>query len=175
LSVLEEGGLAAASIEAIAARAGVGKQTIYRWWPTRGAIMLEALRTRAEMEIAIPDRGSVEEDLAKFLSATFALLRGRHGPLVAGLMAEAQTDAEFHAVFRESFINARRQAMRTIFERGRDRGQVARDVDVEVLVDLVYGAMWYRLLVGHAKLSEGFAVELAAHIATLAARKSRKK
>jgi AcrR family transcriptional regulator len=168
LRVLEERGFAGASIEAIASRAGVGKQTIYRWWPTRGAIFLEALRSRAQTDIRLPDTGSLETDLQQFLSKSFALLRGRYGGLVAGLMAEAQLDAAFHALFRTQLIDARRAALRSIFDHARHRGTVEPHADIDAIVDMVFGAMWYRLLLRHAKLSETFAGELARGAAGIA-------
>jgi len=168
LLVLEDRGFAGASIEAIAARAGVGKQTIYRWWPTRGALFLEALRSHAQTEVSLPRSGALEADLTQFLTKSFALLRGRYGALVAALMAEAQMDATFHKLFRAELIDVRRAALRSIFEHAQDRGAVAKDADVDALVDMVFGAMWYRLLLRHAKLSDAFAGELARGAAALA-------
>ena len=168
LVVLEERGFAGASIEAIASRAGVGKQTIYRWWPTRGAIFLEALRSRAQTDIRVPDTGSLETDLQQFLSKSFALLRGRYGGLVASLMAEAQMDVAFHALFRTQLIDARRAALRSIFGQAQRRGTVRPRANVDAIVDMVFGAMWYRLLLRHAKLSDAFAGELARAAAAIA-------
>jgi AcrR family transcriptional regulator len=168
LSVLEDRGFAGASIEAIAARAGVGKQTMYRWWPTRGAIFLEALRSRAQTEIRVPDSGSLELDLRQFLAKSFALLRGRYGALVAGLMAEAQIDAAFHEQFCTGLIDVRRAALRSIFAHAQHRGTVANNVDLDAIVDMVFGAMWYRLLLRHAELSDAFASQLARSAARIA-------
>lgn len=168
LVVLMRQGFAGASIEAIAAEAGVGKQTIYRWWPTRGAIFLEALQTRAQLETQSPDTGSLMSDLERFLGASFALLRGRYGPVVAALMVEAQMSPEFHKLFRAELVDKRRAALRSVFERALARGEVARDIDIDTLVDMLFGAMWYRLLLRHATLSPSFASELAKQAARIA-------
>jgi AcrR family transcriptional regulator len=168
LAVLERRGLAAASIEAIAAEAGVGKQTIYRWWPTRGAIFLEALRTHAELETRQIDTGVLLLDLQQFLAATFSLLKGRYGPVVAALMAEAQLNREFHDLFRLELIDKRRESLRVLFEHARRRGEITSEADVDAIIDMVFGAMWYRLLIRHDSLSSHFAKTLAKHASRLA-------
>ncbi len=168
LTVLERRGFAAASIEAIAAEAGVGKQTIYRWWSTRGAIFLEALRTRAQLETQHVDTGSLVRDLEQFLGATFALLQGRYGPVIAALMAEAQLNHQFHDMFRAELVDTRREGLRVLFERAQRRGEMVGKVEVDLLIDMVFGAMWYRLLVRHDSLSSDFAKALAKQAARLA-------
>lgn len=149
--LLEERGYRATSIEAVAERAGVGKQTIYRWWKSRGALLMEAVRKRAEREVPVPDTGSLEKDLFRFLSATFAGMRGRYGTMMRALMAEAQLDPSFEREFRETFIVGRRSAVVSMLERAHSR------IDPVLATDLLYGPMWYRLLVGHGKLDEPFA------------------
>ena len=149
--LVEERGYRGTSIEAIAARAGVGKQTIYRWWSSRGALVMEAVRNRAEREVPIPDTGSLERDLFRFLRATFAGMRGRYGTMMRALMAEAQLDPAFEREFRETFIVGRRSAVGSMLERARSR------IDPVLATDLLYGPMWYRLLVGHGRLDDAFA------------------
>lgn len=161
LTLLDEGGFAALSIEAIAARAGVGKQTIYRWWSSKAAVVLEALSARAQEDIPLRDTGSFEQDLRRFFSDTFAALRSGQGRVVRGLMAEAQLDPEFGRMFREQVIEARRATLRALLERGVKARALPARVDRELLMDLLYGPMWYRLLVEHAPLDDAFAAKLA--------------
>jgi len=170
LELLREQGYGRLTTDAIARAAGVGKQTIYRWWRSKAGVVLEAL-TDVGRSIAAPATGTLQGDVAAFLAHTFRLLRGRHGTgaLLKGLMAEAQLDAEFAASFAD-FIATRRSALRAILERhagGADAGQL------DAAVDMLFGAMWYRLLVGHSPIDARFARELARLIAGALARSGR--
>jgi len=156
---LRERGYAALTIEGIAARAGAGKQTIYRWWPSRADVVLEALLDEAESAIAIPDEGSLPEDLLAFLTATFHQ-RGQR-PVLVGLMAQALLDPVFALAFRDRFLFARRAALREIFDRAAGRGEIAPGIDPELLIDVVYGVLWYRLLLDHAPLDDAAGQDLA--------------
>jgi AcrR family transcriptional regulator len=156
---LLERGYAAVTVEGIAARARVGKQTIYRWWPGKAEVVLEAMLERAARLIRVPDKGSLEADLNAFLAATFRE-RG-YRPVLIGLMAEALLDPAFAEQFREEFLFGRRAALRTIFEQARARGELAADLDVELLIDVVFGVLWYRVLVGHAPLTARAGRQLA--------------
>ncbi|MFC7731305.1 TetR/AcrR family transcriptional regulator [Actinomadura keratinilytica] len=149
---LEEHGYAALTVQGIAARAGVGKQTIYRWWQSKADVVLDALIDMADTHIAVPDRGSLPEDLMAFLKATFDQ-RGRR-PVLIGLMAQALLDPAFARAFRDRFLASRRAAMRKILERAATRGEVAPDIDPETVIDVVYGVLWYRLMLNHAPLDE---------------------
>jgi AcrR family transcriptional regulator len=157
---LEEHGYAALTIEGIAARAGAGKQTIYRWWDSKADVVLEAILELAESRIPIPDEGSLPADLTAFLKASFRQ-RGQR-PVLVGLMADAILDPAFAAAFRERFLFARRAALREVLERAVGRGEIGAGADLELLLDVVFGVLWYRLLVEHAPLSEAAGEQLAA-------------
>jgi AcrR family transcriptional regulator len=160
LELLREHGYARLTTDAIARAAGVGKQTIYRWWRSKAEVVLEAL-TELGRTIALPDTGSLQGDVAAFLTDTFRLLRGPRGTgvVLKGLMAEAQLDPEFAERFA-GFIATRRSALRAILER-----HAARQDERELAIDMMFGAMWYRLLVGHAPVDAGMARTLARLIA----------
>lgn len=160
LTILAEKGYKALTIEGIAAKARVSKQTIYRWWSSKAAIVLEALTNHAQKQLPIPDSGSVRDDLEVFLNATFRELSQESGQIVRGLMAEAQFDSEFGCRFREDFIAVRRKVLLCVLRRGQERGEISHQVDLELIVDLLYGPMWYRLLNQHAPLDEDFARHL---------------
>lgn len=151
----------AVTVEAIAAAAGVGKQTIYRWWPSKGAILLEAMAERARQTASIPDTGVLLRDLETFFTATF---HGAASPPAAALlravMAEAQRDPHIAQLLQE-FTRGRRHTLREILDRGRDRGDLPIDADLELMVDQAYGVLWYRLMVGHAPLTADLATRLA--------------
>ncbi|MEU6198748.1 TetR/AcrR family transcriptional regulator [Streptomyces sp. NPDC047061] len=156
---LQEHGYAGLTIEGIAARAGVGKQTIYRWWPSKADVVLDAMLDLAETEIAVPDEGSLPADLTAFLTATFRQ-RGRR-PVLIGLMAQALLDPVFAVAFRERFLFSRRAALGELLERARARGEIAAGLDPDLLIDVVYGVLWYRLLLDHAPLDEAAGRQLA--------------
>ncbi len=165
VELLETEGYKALTIEGIAQKAGVGKQTIYRWWPSKAAIVMEAYTQKASERIPLPDRGSVYLDLQELLKRLFLVLTTTSaGAVMSSLMAEAQIDAEFAQTFRDGFIATRRQVMRELLERGRDRGELRADVDLELVIDALYGSMWYRLLNKHAPLNNQFAEELVDHL-----------
>jgi AcrR family transcriptional regulator len=152
------------TIDAIAAAAGVGKQTIYRWWPSKGAVVAEALADRARDTAPVPDTGTLRGDLTRFLTDTFA---GATDPSAAGMlrrvMAAAQHDPHL-AEATAAFTARRRQELRTLLERGRTRGELTATADLDLLTDLAYGFLWYRLLVGHAPLDANAAASLADHL-----------
>lgn len=160
LNLLERDGYRAVTIEAIAAQAGVGKPTIYRWWSSKAAVVLDAFVTRARAQIPAPQRGSLREDLREFLETAFRTLDTGAAPIVRGLMAEAQTDPTFRQAFWDIFISARRGALAEVLERGVQRGEIPEDTDVDFLIDAIYGPMWYRLLVQHAPVDAAFAHQL---------------
>ena len=160
IDLLLEQGLHAMSMDAVAERAGVSKATIYRWWPSKELLALDALAT--EWLVATPDAnrdtGSLRGDLLARLRPWLRQLRGKpYGRVVAGLVATAQADAEFAELYLERFVRPRRDAMRPVLLRAIDRGEISRTVDLEVALDLIYGPIYHRMLHGHAPLDERFA------------------
>ena len=155
-------GLSAVSMDAVAERAGVSKATIYRWWPTKETLALDALYT--EWAAARPhprDTGSLRGDLLSLLRPWARLAGSRpYGRVVAALLTEAQTDPVFAAEYRERFVEPRRQQARDIFRRAIERGEIPADTKVEVALDLLYGPLYHRLLQGHAPLSDRFVLEV---------------
>jgi AcrR family transcriptional regulator len=156
---LQERGYASLTIEGIAARAGAGKQTIYRWWTSKADVVLDAMLELAAARIKIPDTGSLDTDLRAFLTDTFRQ-RVQRSVLVS-LMAQAQLDPAFATAFREKFLFGRRAALRSVLAAARERGEIAADVDVELLIDVIFGVLWYRLLVDHAPLDTKSARQLS--------------
>ncbi|WP_435132797.1 TetR/AcrR family transcriptional regulator [Actinacidiphila sp. bgisy144] len=157
---LRERGYGALTVEGIAARAGVGKQTIYRWWSSKADVVLTALLDLSQTTVAVPDEGTLSDDLTAFLAATFR----QHGqrPVLVGLMAQALLDPAFATDFRDRFLFGRRAVLRQILERAAVRGEITPETDLELLIDVVYGVLWYRLLLDHAPLDEAVGRELAA-------------
>lgn len=151
-------GLAAVSMDAVAERAGVSKATIYRWWPTKEALALEALYTEwASGQQEPRDTGTASGDLLAVLLPWARLVTSRpYGRLIAALAAKAQADPEFAAQYRARFVEPRREEARAILRRAIGRGELPPGTDVELGLDLLYGPLYHRLLHGHAALDERF-------------------
>jgi AcrR family transcriptional regulator len=156
------------TIEAIAAEAGVGRQTIYRWWPSKGAVVADALGRYARAVVPERDTGSFAGDLAAFLIDSFAGLQDTaYTARLRQIVAAAQQD-EHVAQILADFTAVRRAALRALLERGRDAGELAPGTDLDMLVDMAYGVLYYRLLVGHSPLDEKAARSLAAELTRFA-------
>ena len=145
----------------------MGKQTIYRWWKCKAELVLEAYANHAASKIPVPDKGSLRADLDAFLCAGFKRLTDTSGPIMRGLMADAVHDDEFREVLISAFLGKRREAMKEILQRGIARGELDAGADLDLACDLIFGPMWYRLLLQHGKLDARFARQLTA--GTLAA------
>ncbi|MGW5516659.1 TetR/AcrR family transcriptional regulator [Nocardia africana] len=148
------------TVDSIAAAAGVGKQTIYRWWPSKGAVLLEALLDRARQEVPTPDTGSVRTDLLAVADSTFTgAQQDSTASALRALVREAARDSHLAELLQE-FTAARRAAVRDLLERAITRGELPGDTDADLLVDLLYGLFWYRFLLGHAPLDHTTATRL---------------
>jgi AcrR family transcriptional regulator len=161
LALAGEVGYAALTVEGIAARAGVGKQTIYRWWPSKADVLLEAGAVKAELHVPVTDHGSYRADLRAFLEASYAI--GNHprfADLLRALMAEAQLDQDFWARFRAAFLERRRDALAVITDRARERGDLPASPDPATVADIVFGTIWYRILATRRPLDDGLVDDL---------------
>lgn len=144
-AILVEGGYPALSIEAVARRARAGKPTVYRWWPSRGRLLL-AVYDRRKQDIEIPDTGSLDRDLALFLNRLFTFwATGPNGDLFRLIIAEAQSDADVAAALAD-YVSNRRRMIAAVFERARRRGDLDPQADCEVAAELTVAAAWMRLL-----------------------------
>jgi AcrR family transcriptional regulator len=153
------------TIEGIAARAGVGKQTIYRWWSSKAALVLEAYLAGADAVPPPTEQATVREDVPALLGWLIAVLaEPTGGRVVAGLVADLQHDAALAEGFHRDVVPARREAMLAALERGRARGEVRADADLELAVDALHGAVFYRLLLSGEPLDEAFAERLGSQV-----------
>ncbi len=160
--IVAESGYRTLSIERIAQRSGTGKQTIYRWWPSKADVVMEALATKADLHIPVPDTGNLADDLRAVLRSTFTMARAPQvADLLRGLMTEAQLDATFADRFRSDFLQRRRRVLGVILKRGADRRELRSGVSVRTATDIVFGTMWYRILAVPGPLNNVLAGELA--------------
>lgn len=164
LQLLKQKPLRDVSIEAIARKAGVGKMTIYKWWPSKAYVALDALRKTMDKTVVIPDTGETERDLAELLLAIMRFYLSSTGRVFTEFLAEAQSDPEFAALFRERFLTPRRKAAGELLDRAIKRGEIDRTLDRELVLDLIFGPMVLRLMVGHLPLDR---TEADAMISTL--------
>ena len=145
------------SIEEVAERAGVGKATVYRRWPSRGALALDAFLTEFQAQLPVRDTGTLRGD---FLSALRAWVRAvtktRAGRMLAGLIAEAQRDPEVAAAWRQRVFDPLRSQHKVILRRAVERGEIPATTDADAVLDLLFGAAYHRLLHQHLPLSDHF-------------------
>ncbi|WP_214327706.1 TetR/AcrR family transcriptional regulator [Nonomuraea sediminis] len=153
------------TLKGIAEAAGTGRQTLYRWWQTKAEVLLEAVTELVGPKVEPPPgSGDARADLVAFLDRTFTVAGGPTGPIIVGLMADAQADPVFAAKLRERLIGHRRQALREVLE----RGVLPEGIDPELVVDMIFGVMWYRLLNRHAPVDRSLAEEVDDLLARIA-------
>jgi len=154
-------GYAGLAVEGIAARAGTGKQTIYRWWPSKADVLLDALATKADLHIPLDDTGSWAGDLRAFLAASFRV--GRMPGVVhilRTLMAQAQIDPEFGQRFRAGFLQRRREALEVLVQRAAARGDLPAGRTARSVTRVVFGVIWYEVLAADADAGDELMEEL---------------
>jgi len=154
LDLLKEKSLRDVTSDAIAQRAGVSKATLYKWWPNKSAIALDAVMSRIEREVKAPDTGSAIGDFTAHLQRVIHFLDSPVGNAIRELIAEGQSDSDFLTRFHERFAKTRRGLVRVLLERAVRRGELREGVDPELALDLMFGPLVYRLLLGHAPLDD---------------------
>lgn len=152
-------GMSAVTFARVAERAGVSKMTLYKWWPSPGALAYEAYSDALEAPLAFPDTGDVRRDLATQMHAFLANLR-EHGPVVAELVAAAQSDPHLSQALLTSYVQNRRQLAVERMRQGQQAGQIRSDIDLESVVDQLWGACYARLLMSAEPLTARFADRL---------------
>lgn len=155
--LLREVGLRAMTTEEIANRSGVSKATIYKWWPNKYAVAFDAYLSEMMAESRDPDTGSAREDLTVMMRGLMHFFTGQNGRVFAQLVGEAQSDPLIQQALRANLVDPRRDVFRAIWERGVARGELRDDVDPDVALDLMIGPTLYRLLMGHAPLTDAAA------------------
>ena len=158
--LVAEGGYDGVTVERIAARAGVGKTTIYRRWPNKASIVMDAFFEETSPPAAFTDTGDTRADIQRHLRKFVKELQGPLGCKISMLLAKGQFDEEMAQAFRTRWIEPRCAAAKQVIQRGIERGEIRREVNPEVLVDALYGPIYFRLLGEHAPLTPSFADEL---------------
>jgi AcrR family transcriptional regulator len=156
----QQGGFAELSIEAIAADANVGKTTVYRWWPTKAALVADAFSASADEELQFPNTGSVRRDMSLQMRRLIRIFRSERGKVVAALLAGGQSDPELIEAFRDRFLWPRRKQAYQTLQRALDRGELPAGSDFDLILDSLYGPIYMRFLIRHAKFDEDFADQI---------------
>jgi AcrR family transcriptional regulator len=164
LQLLKEKPLRDITVDAIARKAGVGKMTIYKWWPSKAYVALDAFRKKMNRVVVMPDTGDTEKDLAELLYSIMSFYISPTGRIFSQFLAESQSDPEFAALFREHFLKPRRESAGAFLDRAMKQGVIDRTLNREILLDLIFGPMVFRLMAGHAPLNRA---ESDAMISTL--------
>jgi len=151
-------------MEAIAKRAGVSKETLYRWWRSKTEVVLEALAERSQRTIPLPDTGSLAGDLRAFLRATVDSADLTTIQLLHAVAGAAAANPQVAREVRDRFLVVRRTALGELLARGASRGEIAAE-RVPLTIDMIYGSLWYRLIFAIGPLDYGWADEVAVTIA----------
>lgn len=148
------------TIEGIAKSAGVGKPTIYRWWPNKVAVVIDAFFETMSAQLEYPQADTVAASLRMQLHQALKMDRSREGRLIAEILAEGQFDADVLRTFRARFLDFRRAAAAALIRAGQRQGEISPALDPDLAIDIVYGPIYYRLLVGHLPLEDRLADDL---------------
>lgn len=150
------------TVDAIAEHSGAGKATIYRWWPNKAAVLIEAFRERISRELPFPDTGDFRKDIRQQLqNFTDIIYWGRRGKVFRAFIAGAQADPEVAKAFRESWIRPRRAEARKLFERYIAAGITDPNLDPDLAVEMVFSPLYYRLLTGWGEITPEYLDSLA--------------
>ncbi|HWG15190.1 MAG TPA: TetR/AcrR family transcriptional regulator [Streptosporangiaceae bacterium] len=155
--LLAERGFAGVTIEGIAARAGVAKQTIYRWWPSKVDVLLDTLIDDAQKILAVPETGSAIDDARRYLRNLARFIADDPaGKVLLALIGEAQHDQEMARVFHERYLDPQRRAEQAMLARGVAAGELPAGLDVDRALDMLCGPVLYRALVTGGPISPAF-------------------
>jgi len=160
-TLLEESGFAKLSMEGIAAKAGVSKATLYRWWPNKGAVAMEAFMAATLPRITFPHTESAMADITAQMRMLAEAYRGATGKIIRELIALGQSDPKTMETFVEGYLTPRRNATKAVLRRGIETGEIRPDVDLEILIDALYAPIFHRLLLEHQPLTDDFVLQLA--------------
>ncbi|MFD7713185.1 TetR/AcrR family transcriptional regulator C-terminal ligand-binding domain-containing protein [Streptomyces sp. NPDC059786] len=156
-------GVHALTFSKVAARAGVSKMTLYKWWPSPGALAFDAYFDTFEETLAFPDTGDIRRDLTTQLHA-FVDLLNRNGPAISGIVGAAQGDPDLAEALSTHYVEERRRLAVERLTRAREAGQIRAEVDLETIVDQLWGAAYHRLLMPAQPLTTQFADRLVANL-----------
>jgi AcrR family transcriptional regulator len=156
LALLNRMGFHELTIEAVAAHAGVGKATVYRWWSNKAELVIDAFVSAVEKELRFPEAGPVLESIHAQMRRWAVIFRSPLGQIVATVIGAGQSEPEILEAFRSHWVEPRRIEARKLLKQAMDNGEIRADLDPDAALDLLYGPLYLRLLLRHAPLDEEF-------------------
>lgn len=157
--LLLESGFKAVTVDKIAERAKVSKATIYKWWPNKAAVVMDGFLSAAA-RLPIPDTGSALNDILIHATSLANFLISREGTIINELVGEGQFDSKLAEEYRVRYFQPRRLQAKQLLEKGIKRGELKENLDIELSIDLIYGPIFYRLLVTGEKLDDSYVHDL---------------
>jgi AcrR family transcriptional regulator len=163
--VLLKEGMANLTFEGVARLSGVSKTTLYKWWPSKGALALDGYFHAVEETLAFEDTGDIRADLTRQLRAFAHLMtRTPAGRVVTELVGQSQTDENLATAFRSLYSSERRRLAGERLTRAKEQGLIRDEIDVQVLVDQLWGAVYHRMLIPDEPVTDDFVVALVANL-----------
>jgi len=156
-------GFKALTMDAIAARAGVGRMTIYRRWPNKAAIVMDAFVARVDPGTLFSPAKTYLDSIRLQMRTMAKAFRGPDGALIRALLAEAQFDTELATALRERWTMPRRRMAIAYFDEGKKTGMLRPDVDPNAVIDILYAPLYYRLQMGTGPLSDAYVDQIFNH------------
>jgi len=161
LDLMNETAFAQVTAEAIAERAGTSKATVYRWWPNKAAVVIEAFREAVAPELPLKDTGSLREDLTTQVRNFARILSGPGGRMLRSFIVAARSDPDVAVAFRSIWSDPRRTEAKEMLRQKQENGQLREDADLDLVLDCLYGPLYYRFLVKNELPSRKYAEALA--------------
>ncbi|MCC3374182.1 TetR/AcrR family transcriptional regulator [Cohnella sp. REN36] len=158
--LLLENGFQAVTVDKIADRAQVSKATIYKWWPNKAAVVMDGFLHAATDRLPVPDTGTTFNDILIHATNLTGFLTSREGTIITELLGEGQFDSGLAEAYRTRFFRPRRLEARGLLEKGVQRGELKNNLDIGICIDLIYGPIFYRLLVTGESLDEPYVESL---------------
>jgi len=156
LNLLGKNGFSDLTIEAVAAHANVGKATVYRWWPNKAALIADAFASSTTRKLHFQDTGSIFADMSQQMRQVVKVFRSPRGRIVSAILGGGQSDKDLISAFRKRFLWPRRREAYATLRRAIRRGELRKDIDMDLLLDSLYGPIYMRFLIRHDKLSASF-------------------
>ncbi|MDD9265781.1 TetR/AcrR family transcriptional regulator [Paenibacillus sp. GCM10023248] len=163
-ALLLESGFGAVTVEKIAERAQVSKATIYKWWPNKAAVVMDGFLSAATARLPVPDTGSAFQDILEHAKNMARFMISREGSIFLQIIGEGQVDSALAEAFRTRYIQPRRLEVRTIMNRGLQRGELENHLDIALYTDLIYGPIFYRLLVTGDPIDDNYVEQLVTQV-----------
>ncbi|MRN51734.1 TetR/AcrR family transcriptional regulator [Paenibacillus monticola] len=158
--LLLETSFGAVTVEKIAERAQVSKATIYKWWPNKAAVIMDGFLSAAAARLPVPDTGFVFSDILIHATNLARFLTSPEGNVITEIIGEGQSDPGLAEAYRSRYVNPRRLEARQLLEQGVQRKELPEQLNIELSIDLIYGPIFYRLLLTGEKLNDTFIKDL---------------